>query len=175
MIKFKHTNITLREVGGLLRVKLQDELKAQKHNATGRLSRGLKYNVIKRGMSVLNITSSVDYWKAVNNPKFAKKTNIEVIKKWVKTKGMPESAAYPILQKLTNNTKTNRRGYYGKPYAYWTEGNDLRRTNFAGYVANKYKKEVASKLAPSIGVDVANMIADQIKKNNPKTNVQRAF
>lgn len=73
MIKFKHTNITLREVGGLLRVKLQDELKAQKHNATGRLSRGLKYNVIKRGMSVLNITSSVDYWKAVNNPKFAKK------------------------------------------------------------------------------------------------------
>ena len=58
---------------------------------------------------------------------------------------------------------------------YWTEGNNLRRTNFAGYVANKYKKEVASKLAPSIGVDVANMIAEQIKKNNPKTNVQRAF
>ena len=34
MIKFKHTNITLREVGGLLRVKLQDELKAQKHNVS---------------------------------------------------------------------------------------------------------------------------------------------
>lgn len=44
---FKHTNITLREVGDMLRVKLQDELKFQKHNATGRLSRGLKYNVVK--------------------------------------------------------------------------------------------------------------------------------
>ena len=43
MIKFKHTNITLREVGDMLRKGLQDELKAQKHNATGRLSRGLKY------------------------------------------------------------------------------------------------------------------------------------
>jgi len=149
MIKFKHTNITLREVGGLLRVKLQDELKAQKHNATGRLSRGLKYNVIKRGMSVLNITSSVDYWKAVNNPKFAKKPNFSAIVKWVRAKGLQMSSAEPIFKKL--------------------------RTNFAGYVANKYKKEVASKLAPSIGVDVANMIADQIKKNNPKTNVQRAF
>ena len=58
---------------------------------------------------------------------------------------------------------------------YWTEGNNLRRTNFAGYVANKFKGEVASKLAPSIGVDVANMIAKQIKKNNPKTNVAKAF
>ena len=52
----KHTNITLREVGDMLRVKLQDELKAQKHNATGRLSRGLKYQDIKRGLSILNIT-----------------------------------------------------------------------------------------------------------------------
>ena len=167
MIKFKHTNITLREVGGLLRVKLQDELKAQKHNATGRLSRGLKYNVIKRGMSVLNITSSVDYWKAVNNPKFAKKPNFSAIVKWVRAKGLQMSSAEPIFKKL--------QGFYGKPYVYWTEGNNLRRTNFAGYVANKYKEEVASRLAPSIGVDVANMIADQIKKNNPKTNVQRAF
>ena len=172
---FKHTNITLREVGDMLRVKLQDELKFQKHNATGRLSRGLKYNVVKRGISILNVTSSVAYWKAVNNPKFAKKTNIETIKRWTAQKGLPESAAYPIYQKLTNNKNTNRRGYYGKPYAYWTEGNDLRRTNFAGYVANKFKGEVASKLAPSIGVDVANMIAKQIKKNNPKTNVAKAF
>ena len=68
---FKHTNITLREVGDMLRVKLQDELKFQKHNATGRLSRGLKYNVVKRGISILNVTSSVAYWKAVNNPAFA--------------------------------------------------------------------------------------------------------
>ena len=45
MIKFKHTNKSLREVGGFLS-KIKDELKAQKHNATGRLSRGLKYNVI---------------------------------------------------------------------------------------------------------------------------------
>jgi hypothetical protein len=67
-----------------------------------------------------------------------------------------------------------RKGY-GQPYVFWTEGNSLRRTNFAGYVANKFSKEVAKKLAPSIGKDVASMIADKIQKNNPKTNVQRAF
>ncbi len=38
-----------------------------------------------------------------------------------------------------------------------------------------YKDEVVKKLAPSIGVDVANMIATQIKKNNPKSNVTKAF
>ena len=163
----KHTNRALREVGDMLRVKLQDELKAQKHNATGRLSRGLKYNVIKRGLSILNVTSSVDYWKAVNNPKFAKVPNFREIFKWVQAKGLPLSSAQSVLRKL--------KSHYGKPYVYWTEGNNLRRTNFAGYVANKFKGKVADKLAPSIGVDVANMIADQIKKNNPKTNVIKAF
>jgi hypothetical protein len=163
MRAFKHTNITLREVGDMLKKGLQDELKAQKHNATGRLSRGLKYNVIKRGLSILNLTSSVSYWKAVNNPKFAKVPNFREILKWVQAKGLPLSSAEPIFKKL--------RGFYGKPYVFWTEGNNLRRTNFAGYVANKFKGKVASKLAPSIGVDVASMIAKQIKKNNPKTNV----
>ena len=163
----KHTNITLREVGNMLRVKLQDELKAQKHNATGRLSRGLKYNVIKKGLSILNVTSSVAYWKAVNNPKFAKVPNFREIVKWVQAKGLPLSSAQSVLRKL--------KSHYGKPYVYWTEGNNLRRTNFAGYVANKHSKEVAAKLAPSIGVDVANMISEQIKKNNPKTNVTKAF
>lgn len=163
----KHTNITLREVGDMLRVKLQDELKAQKHNATGRLSRSLKYNVIKKGLSILNVTSSVSYWKAVNNPKFAKVPNFREIVKWVQAKGLPLSSTQSVLRKL--------KSHYGKPYVYWTEGNNLRRTNFAGYVANKHSKEVAAKLAPSIGVDVANMISEQIKKNNPKTNVVKAF
>ena len=164
---FKHTNITLREVGDMLRVKLQDELKFQKHNATGRLSRGLKYNVVKRGISILNVTSSVAYWKAVNNPAFAKTPNFREVLKWVQAKGLALSSAEPIFKKL--------RGFYGKPYVYWTEGNNLRRTNFAGYVANNFKGEVVWRLAPSIGVDVANMIAKQIKKNNPKTNVAKAF
>ena len=167
MIKFKKTLKELKVVGQMLKVGLQKELIAQKHNATGRLSRGLKYQI--KG-NVLNIHSSVSYWKAVNNPKFAKKTNIETIKKWVSQKGLPQSAAYPIFQKLTNNKNTNRRGYYGQPYAYWTEGNNLRRTNFAGYVANKFSKEVAKKLAPSIGEDVASMIREKIK-NNTKAKV----
>ena len=67
---------------------------------------------------------------------------------------------------------------YGRrvPYRFYEEGNKLpRRTNFSGYVANKFKKKVVDKLAPSIGIDVASMIAKQIKKNNPKTNVQKAF
>ena len=172
MIKLTQTNRTLIEVGFMLRKGLRQELIAQKHNATGRLSRGLRYHI--KG-NVLNVFASVSYWKAVNNPKFARKPNLNAIEKWVSQKGLPQSAAYPIFQKLTNNKNTNRRGYYGQPYAYWTEGNNLRRTNFAGYVANKFSKEVAKKLAPSIGKDVASMIADNIKKNNPTINVQKAF
>ncbi len=177
----KHTNITLREVGDMLRKKLQDELKFQKHNATGRLSRGLKYNVIKKGLSILNVTSSVAYWKAVNNPAFAKIPNLNTIVRWMGQRSIKGgmSAAMRILGRIKMSGYGNRNypdNSMRDAYVVYQEGNAIpRRTNFAGYVADKHSKEVAAKLAPSIGVDVANMISDQIKKNNPKTNVTRAF
>jgi len=188
MIKFKHTNRALADVGKTLRVKLQDELKFQKHNATGRLSRGLKYNITKRGMSVLNITSSVLYWRAVNNPEFAKIPNLNTIQRWMGQRSIKGgmNVAVKILKRLSGgNYKIGGKANYGnktypnnnmrQPYITYEAGNKVRRTNFAGYVANKFSKDVAKKLAPSIGVDVANMIADKIRKNNPKTNVVEAF
>ena len=159
MIKFKKTLKKLKGVGKMLKVGLQKELIAQKHNATGRLSRGLRSEV--KG-TTLNIISSVSYWKAVNNPKFAKTPNFREVLKWVQAKGLPLSSAEPIFKKL--------RGFYGKPYVFWTEGNNLRRTNFAGYVANKFKSKVAGELAVSIGEDAASMIREKIK-NNTKAKV----
>ena len=174
----KHTNRTLHEVGKLLRKGLQDELKLQKHNATGALSRGLKYNIIKKGLSVLNVTSSVAYWKAVNNPAFAKKPSLNAIIKWMKTRSITGSATR-ILDRIINSGYGNRKypsNAMRERYVVYEEGNAIpRRTNFAGYVANKYKDEVVKKLAPSIGVDVANMISEQIRKNNPKARVTEAF
>jgi len=153
-MKLKRTDKTLIEVGFMLRKGLQDELKAQKHNATRKLTRGLKYHIKN---NVLSIMSSVSYWKAVNNPLFAKIPNLNAIQSWMNTKKMKGSAV-SILRKLQNKG-------YGKPYSFWTEGNRLRRTNFAGYTANKFKKKIVQKLAPSIGKDVADMISSQIRKN----------
>tara|TARA_Y100000004_G_scaffold25455_2_gene25679 strand:+ start:232 stop:762 length:531 start_codon:yes stop_codon:yes gene_type:complete len=176
MLKLTHTNRTLTEVGVMLRKGLQDELIAQKHNATHKLSRGLKYHI--KG-SILNVISSVAYWKAVNNPKFAKKPNLLAIRSWAKSKGLPANAVVPIWRKLNGNPKSKdperKKPRYGQPYVVWAGGNSpLRRTNFAGYTANKFSKQVADKLAPSVGVDVANMIADKIRRNT-KANVIEAF
>ena len=163
MIKFKKTLKELQVVGQMLKVGLQKELIAQKHNATGRLSRGLKYHI--KG-NVLNIYSSVSYWKAVNNPKFAKTPNYNAIASWVRAKKGINATPATIMRIYA---KMLRKGY-GQPYVFWTEGNSLRRTNFAGYVANKFSKEVAKKLAPSIGEDVASMIREKFK-NNTKAKV----
>ena len=88
------------------------------------------------------------------------------IAKWAGIKGISLAAVSRIYNKLKN-----KLGFYGKPYVYWTEGNNLRREDFAGYTARKYKSEVADKLAHPIGKDVAEMITKQIRKNNPKANV----
>tara|TARA_Y100000361_G_scaffold127255_1_gene121581 strand:- start:161 stop:640 length:480 start_codon:yes stop_codon:yes gene_type:complete len=150
--KFKHTKRKLTEVGFILKRGLQKELSAQKHNATGRLSRGIKHHIKDFTLSMM---SPVTYWKAVNNPKFAQKPNFGAIKKWVSVKGLPPSAAVPVFRKLQRN--------YGKPYVLWQEGNSLRRTNFAGYVANKFKAKIVNTLAPAIGKDVAKLIGDSFK------------
>mgnify|MGYP003646997521 FL=1 len=163
MIKFKKTLKELKVVGQMLKVGLQKELIAQKHNATGRLSKGLKYHI--KG-NVLNIHSSVSYWKAVNNPKFAKTPNYNAIASWVRNKKGIEATSASITRIYA---KMLRQGY-GQPYVFWTEGNKIRRTDFAGYVANKFSKEVAKKLAPSIGADVASMIREKFK-NNTKAKV----
>tara|TARA_R100001163_G_C5038446_1_gene177113 strand:+ start:727 stop:1260 length:534 start_codon:yes stop_codon:yes gene_type:complete len=158
---FKNTKKKLKEVGFILQKGLRDELAAQKHNATGALSRGIKASIIGRHdladfeNLTLSMMSSVSYWRAVNNPKFAQKPNFVAIKKWVSVKGLPPSAAVPVFRKLQRN--------YGKPYVLWQEGNSLRRTNFAGYVANKFSKRVATTLAPAIGKDVANKIGSMFK------------
>ena len=156
----KRTDKTLIEVGFMLRKGLQDELVAQKHNATRKLSRGLRYHIKN---NVLSIISSVSYWKAVNNPLFAAIPNLNAIQRWMNVKNLKGSAV-AILRKLKNKG-------YGKPYSFWTEGNKIRRTDFAGYTAKKFKDKIVQKLAPSIGKDVADMIAAQIKKNNPTINV----
>ena len=155
-MKLKHTTIKLNDFSRTLILSLRKELKQQQHIASGNLLRSFKSPKAKNG--VLNITSSVAYWKAVNNPKFAKKYNYNELLRWVKLKRIPVSAVGRILNKLKNKG-------YGKPYVYWSEGNTIERTDFAGIVARKNKEKIAQELAPSIGVDVALMISEQIRKN----------
>ena len=173
MIKFKKTLKELKVVGQMLKVGLQKELIAQKHNATGKLSRGLRYHI--KG-TTLNIYSSVSYWKAVNNPSFAKIPNLGAIKSWINAKkGNGTFVEFPggavpgmILKRMQIAGYGNRT----EPYWYYQEGNKLpRRTNFAGYVANKFKSKVAGRLAVSIGEDAASMIREKIK-NNTKAKVR---
>lgn len=155
----KNTYKELSKVGFMIVAGLKKELKDQKHNATHKLSNSLKPKV-KGKSGVMDIITSKLYWKAVNNPVFAKPANFNQIVKWVSSKGLPSSSALPVFKKLKRN--------YGKPYVYWTEGNNLRRTDFAGHTARKFKNKVAVKLAPAIGKDVASMIRKEIKQNIPK-------
>ena len=155
-MKLKHTTRKLNDFGRTLILAIRKELKQQQHIASGKLLRSFKSSKAKNG--VLNITSYVAYWKAVNKPKFAKKYNYNELLKWVKLKRIPVSAVGRILNKLKNKG-------YGKPYVYWSEGNTIERTDFAGIVARKNKEKIAQELAPSIGVDVALMISEKIRKN----------
>lgn len=155
----KNTYKKLSKVGFMIVKGLRQELKDQQHNATHKLSNSLKPKV-KGKSGIMDIITSKLYWRAVNNPSFAKPANITEIKKWLTAKGLPVSSAPAITKKLKNN--------YGKPYVYWTEGNNLRRTDFAGHTARKFSAKVAIELAPAIGKDVADIIRKEIKKNIPK-------
>jgi hypothetical protein len=161
-LNLKHTYKKLSKVGFMIVEGLRQELKDQKHNATHKLSNSLKPKV-KGKSGVMDIITSKLYWKAVNNPAFAKPANINQIKKWLSAKGLPVSSAPAITKKLKSN--------YGKPYVYWTEGNSLRRTDFAGHTARKLKGKVAEQLAPAIGDDVADMMRKELRKIKPTAQI----
>lgn len=176
-MKLKHTKRNLTGLGRILILELRKELKEQQHIASGKLLNSFKskkavYNhwsedgETEHHALFLDIISLVSYWKAVNDPKFAKDYNYNEIKKWVIQKRIDPKAAGRIYKKLI------KKGY-GKPYVYWSEGNTIERTDFAGIVARKNKEKIANKLAPSVGVDVALMISNKIKKNtNAKVTEQ---
>jgi len=168
-MKLKHTQRNLNTLGRTLILALRKELKLQQHIASGKLLNSFKskkavYNYWSEDGETethalfLDIISLVSYWKAVNNPAFAKNYNYNELLKWAKLKRIPISAVGRILNKL------KKKGY-GKPYVYWSEGNTIERTDFAGIVARNNKEKVAKQLAPSIGVDVALMISKKIRKN----------
>ena len=172
-LNLKHTYKKLSKVGFMIVDGLRQELKDQKHNATHKLSNSLKPKV-KGKSGVMDIITSKLYWKAVNNPAFAKPASLKAIESWVKNKGSkggfsnsPENikkTAILVYNKLKNK-------FYGKPYVYWTEGNNLRRTDFAGHTARKLKGKVAEELAPAIGKDVADMIRKEFRKIKPTAQI----
>lgn len=171
-MKLKKTNKRLRAIGQSLVKGLRDELKAQKHNATGNLSRSLmasyRYgNRIKSDTIKLDIITNLNknYWKVVNKAsRWTFKASYAAISKWVKIKGINQNATAAIYKKLTDR-------YYGKPYVVWQEGNTLRRENFAGFALSKQKDEIMREIQSGVKGDVIDAIRESIKKNIPNSIV----
>tara|TARA_B100001758_G_C18405294_1_gene611628 strand:+ start:1811 stop:2338 length:528 start_codon:yes stop_codon:yes gene_type:complete len=172
-LSLRKTYKQLGKIGKLVIKGLQEELDFQKHNASTALSKSFKVQLNER-KGELNIITNKLYWRVVNDKNVAYKVSLRAIENWVRNKGgkggFPrdnegiKSVAIRVYNKLKNK-------FYGKPYVYWTEGNNLRRTDFAGYTAKKYKSKIAKELAPAIGDDVANMIRKQIRKIKPTAQI----
>lgn len=171
-MKLKKTNKRLRAIGQSLVKGLRDELKAQKHNATGNLSRSLmtsyRYgNRIKSDTIKLNIITNLskNYWKVVNKAsRWTFKASYAAIARWVKIKGINQNATAAIYKKLTES-------HYGKPYVVWQEGNRLRRENFAGFALSKQKDQIMKEIQSGVKGDVIDAIRESIKKNIPNSIV----
>jgi len=168
-MKFNNTYKEFTKISKLIIKDLRSQLKEQKHIASGKLSRSFTgvQEKISGDNIILNITSSKDYWRVVNDPNVAFTVNKQNIIRWVNKKGLDRNFANAIYKRLA-------RGIYGKEkekYVYWKEGNTIQRTNFAGIVAKENSQKVGEELAQSIGDDVADMIRKEIKKIKPTAQI----
>ena len=172
MIKFKHTSKKLGKVSTLLIRGLKSQLRLQEYHSTGKLSRSFSGTISKEKYLVLDITSSKHYWKVVNDPRVAFSVNKQNIVRWMNTKGLDRKYAEAIYRRLKSKIYANKEANGKEDYRYWSYGNTLKRSNFAGITAKENSSKVVAELADSIGKDVADMISKQIRQNNPKTNVK---
>ncbi len=164
-MKFNNTYKEFTKISKLIIKDLRSQLKEQKHIASGKLSRSFT-GVQQKGKNlILNITSSKDYWRVVNDPKVAFSVNRKNIIRWMNTKGLKKRYAEAIYARLKRGVYANIKANGREDYVYWQHGNKLTRSNFAGIVAKENSQKVAQQLAPAIGKDVAEMIRKQINKN----------
>ena len=167
-MKLKNTYKELNNISKLIIKGLREQLKLQKHHATGKLSRSLTgIQEEKKDNLSLNIISNKSYWRVVNDPKVAFSVNKKNIIRWMNKKGLDRRFANSIYKRL-------KRGVYGKEqeqYVYWKSGNSLQRVNFAGIVAKEKSNKVGQELAHSIGDDVADMIRTELRKIKPTAQI----
>ena len=163
-MKWENTYKKLNAVGDVLIKGLQDTLRVQKHNATHKLSNSFKKDRKQKSLT-LNVITNKKYWKIVNNGKAAFKPNLDEIEAWVVAKGITGAGISQkgIAKRIAR--RIQKKGIPSKPYVVWTEGNKLKRTNFAGVTKEKKKIEIAKELSTSISSDVSNMIKSEIRKN----------
>mgnify|MGYP003649439328 FL=1 len=170
-MKWKSTYKKLNVIGDVLIKGLQDTLRVQKHNATHKLSNSFRKDRKQKSLT-LNVITNRKYWKIVNNGKAAFKPNLNEIEKWVvakRIKGSGSSGNPSAMQQrgiaLRIAKNIERKGIPSKPYVVWTEGNNLKRTNFAGVTKEKKEKEVTKQLTGGVVADVVSMIRSEIKRN----------
>ena len=166
-MKWRNTYNKLNIVGDILIKGLQDTLRFQKHNATGKLSNSFKKNR-RRNALTLNVITNRKYWKIVNNGKSAFKPNLEEIYRWVVAKGIKGSGSSKnpsamqqrgIALRIAKNIA--RKGIPSKPYVVWTEA------NFAGVTKEKKHNQVVNQIQGGLVSDVVRMIKDSIRTNAP--------
>lgn len=170
---FKNTYKQLKQVSNIIIKGLRKQLLLQEYYSTGKLSRSFAGVQEKVGGDnlILNITSSKDYWRVVNNPKVAFSVNKQNIIRWMNKKGLDKDFANAVYKRLARGVYGNLKANGRENYVYWQHGNTLTRSNFAGIVAKENSQQIGQELAQSIGDDVANMIRQEIKKLKPTAQI----
>ena len=100
MIKYNNTYKSFGSVSKLIIKDLRGQLRLQEYHATGKLSRSFT-GVQQKGKNlILNITSSKDYWRVVNDPRVAFSVNKQNIIRWMNTKGLDSRFAQAVYKRL---------------------------------------------------------------------------
>ena len=161
MIQFKED---VEALGARIVDDLRQEIMAQGHNATGKLSKSLKYKVkVENNAITLNIYAW-DYAKWVEHGRRAgKMPPVDLIFEWVKTKGISDpdktqrSIAYAIAKAIARDG-TPLRGSYKREIT-----RSGRRKNFIRFTLRKNKDDIQGTVK-LFGEKAIQTITQSIKK-----------
>jgi len=134
-LHFKKTIELMNKYGKEVVAEMLTRLNGYGKKASGNLQKSLTYSVeVDSETYSLNIVAA-DYWKYVDKGrKPGKFVPVDALRKWVRLKGIPESAIYPI------NYKIYKKGI--KPTNFASTTLSRRRSKFQELVAKTYKEDM---------------------------------
>lgn len=162
MSKFKYTDKFLRTYGSQVEQEIERRLASSGKEASGKLMQSIRYEVREKANSIVIAFIMADYGKYVDKGvqgaeskragdggksiyKFKDKMPpAKSIKQWLKIKGIPESASFPIRRSI---------------YRF-----GITPTNFFTIPTTRRQKQLADGIKKNMILDVENLIGKEFNK-----------
>jgi hypothetical protein len=137
--------------------KLKQQLKLQKHDATGNLINSIEHQIISGNLETVLRFLGLFYGRFINEKRRSggKRVPVAAIENWIRNIGMSPDANKTVRQlAFAIQTSIHQKGIPAKPYSRWAAGNSIKRTGWIDETFRENEQFIADEITRAVTQNV---------------------